>query len=151
MLENRIPPPIVAAFFGILMWLSSLALPSTEISDELRFTVSIGVLVLGVIFCVAGVLSFRMAKTTVNPLQPEKATSLVDTGIYKITRNPMYFGFALFLLAWSVFLSAPVAVIGVVVFVLFMNRFQIGPEEKALTKIFGEEFETYQTRVRRWL
>jgi len=151
MFENRIPPPIVAAFFGLVMWASSLVLPALEVSDQLRIIVSISVLLLGVIFCAAGVLSFRLAKTTVNPLQPDKASSLVDSGIYRITRNPMYLGFSLFLLAWSVFLSSPLLILGMVAFVLFMNRFQIKPEERALTKIFGEEFEGYQARVSRWL
>jgi len=151
MFENKIPPPIVAAFFGFVMWALSLVLPQVHVSDQHRISVSIGVLLLGVVFCAAGVLSFRRAKTTVNPLQPEKASSLVDSGIYRVTRNPMYLGFSFFLLAWSAFLSSPVLILGMVAFVLFMNRFQIKPEERALTKIFGEEFDAYQARVRRWL
>ncbi len=63
----------------------------------------------------------------------------------------MYVGFALSLLAWACYLVSPLALLGVLGFVLYMNRFQIGPEERALTILFGSEFQVYQAQVRRWL
>ena len=116
-----------------------------------RFTLSAATVALGIFFCIAGVVSFRRAKTTVNPLKPEAATALVSSGIYGISRNPMYVGFALFLLAWVVYLSSPWLSTGIVGFVLYMNQFQIEPEERALKEIFGPEFISYQAKVRRWL
>ena len=105
----------------------------------------------GAFFCLAGVVSFRRAKTTVNPLKPEQASSLVTSGIYRWSRNPMYVGFALFLVAWAAWLASPWTLLGVAGFVLYMNRFQIGPEERALASLFGIDFNHYCASVRRWL
>jgi len=150
-LKNRVPPPLVAGLFAFVMWAVSFVVPSIEMNNGVRLTLSAVVVALGIFFCIAGVVSFRKAKTTVNPLKPETATALVNSGIYVISRNPMYVGLALFLLAWAVYLSSLWASIGVVGFVLYMNHFQIEPEELALKEIFGSEFIDYQAKVRRWL
>jgi protein-S-isoprenylcysteine O-methyltransferase Ste14 len=146
-LENRIPPPLVALFCGIAMWVVARVMPVHTLS-----LVVVGVLVvLGVFFCAAGVVSFRLAKTTVNPLKPELASALVTSGIYRITRNPMYLGFALLLCAWASFLGSVWAASFIVLYVLFIQRFQIQPEERALQGIFGETFSHYKQDVRTWL
>lgn len=146
-LEHRVPPPLVAILFGGLMWLIS---PQAATAGW-HLGAAIAVLLMGAAVCLAGVLSFRLARTTVNPLRPETASALVSSGIYRHTRNPMYLGFAIALVAWAFYLASPVALLGVVGFVLYMNRFQIGPEEQALAILFGEDFAAYRTRVRRWL
>ncbi len=84
-------------------------------------------------------------------LQPERTSALVTTGVYRITRNPMYVGLLLGLLAWAAGLSSPVSLAGPVAFIMAINRFQIEPEEKALLAKFGPEYETYKSAVRRWL
>lgn len=146
-LEHRVPPPLVATLFGGLMWLIS---PQAATAGW-HLGAAISVLLLGAAVCLAGVLSFRLAQTTVNPLKPETASALVSSGIYRHTRNPMYLGFAIALVAWSLYLASPVALLGVAGFVLYMNRFQIVPEEQALASLFREEFAAYRRRVRRWL
>jgi protein-S-isoprenylcysteine O-methyltransferase Ste14 len=133
------------------MWGLSLITPAIETTATIRLAATMVVFFAGILFCFAGVISFRQAKTTVNPLKPDSASSLVDTGIYRVTRNPMYVGFALGLLAWSFYLASPWSLAGVVVFILYMNRFQIGPEERALHSLFSDEYYRYQARVRRWL
>lgn len=151
-LENRIPPVAVAALFGVLMWLAAYYLPGVlALPIEWRAGLALAVLLVGAFICLAGVVSFRQASTTVNPLQPETASALVSSGIYRYTRNPMYLGFATALLAWSILLGSPVSVLGVLGFVLFMNRFQIRSEERALANLFGSDFEQYCRTVRRWL
>ncbi|MCO6056067.1 isoprenylcysteine carboxylmethyltransferase family protein [Pseudomonas sp. MOB-449] len=150
-LEHRVPPPLVAIVFGALMWLISPQAPDINITASGHVAASIAALLVGVAVCLAGVLSFWRARTTVNPLRPETASALVSSGIYRFTRNPMYLGFAIALVAWSIYLASPVALLGVAGFMLYMNRFQIGPEEKALADLFGEDFTTYRLRVRRWL
>lgn len=146
--ENRIPPPLVATVFAILMGL--YAQPDLQSYGSWRAWPAAAIAVLGLGVCLAGVLSFRLARTTVNPLRPENASSLVVAGIYHRTRNPMYLGFALVLLAWSVLLGAPLTLLGVGGFVLYMNRFQIRPEEQALARLFGDDFSRYCSRTRRW-
>ncbi|MBB4864734.1 protein-S-isoprenylcysteine O-methyltransferase Ste14 [Pseudomonas nitritireducens] len=146
-LEHRIPPPLVATITGLLMWLA--VRPIAPLGG--RLWLALLVVLAGVAVCLAGVASFRRARTTVNPLKPESASSLVVAGIYRHTRNPMYLGFAIILLGWCVFLGSALAVIGVAAFVLYIGRFQIRPEERALRELFGAEFDAFCGRVRRWV
>lgn len=150
-LENKIPPPLIASLIGAAMWLLSFYVPSIAVAEWVRIALALTITALGTFFCLSGAVSFRRAKTTVNPLKPETASALVSSGIYQYSRNPMYVGFALFLVALAAYLASPVALLGPLGFVLYMNRFQITPEERALTALFGAEFQAYQARVRRWL
>jgi protein-S-isoprenylcysteine O-methyltransferase Ste14 len=63
----------------------------------------------------------------------------------------MYLGFAAILVGWGIYLSNALSLVLLPLFVLYMNRFQIGPEEEALRSLFGREFDAYAGRVRRWL
>jgi protein-S-isoprenylcysteine O-methyltransferase Ste14 len=150
-LKLKIPPPLVALVAALAMWFAARAAPSCTFMLPAQRILAACVAVVGVATSIIGVASFRRAGTTVNPMRPEKASSLVISGIYKLTRNPMYLGLLLVLLAWAVFLSNAVAFIALPAFVLYMNRFQIGPEETALASVFGQEFAAYKSRVRRWL
>ena len=105
----------------------------------------------GLVICVAGVVQFRRAKTTVNPLTPETTTAMVTSGIYRFSRNPMYLGFLLALTGWAVFLSHVLVFVFLPLFVVYMNRFQIIREERALAAKFGRHFTDYRGSVRRWL
>lgn len=150
-LELKIPPVVVwictAALMGFVAW----AEPYRPFQIPARVTIAVLLAIAGVVIGVLGVVAFRRRQTTVNPLKPENASALVATGIYRHTRNPMYLGLGLILAGWGIFLNNALAVIFLPAFVLYMNRFQIRPEERALTKIFGPEFVAYQSRVRRWL
>lgn len=150
-LEHRIPPPLVAALFGLAMWALARVVPGIALAPWLRVGATAAIFLAGACFCLAGVASFRRARTTVNPLKPEQASALVSSGIYRWSRNPMYVGFALFLAAWAAWLASPWTLLGVAGFVLYMNRFQIAPEERALAALFGKQFTDYCARVRRWL
>jgi len=150
-LKLKIPPPIVALIFGALMWLVARAAPMFAFALPGRGIIATCIVLTGFTTAVMGAASFRRAGTTVNPLHPEKASSLVISGVYKVTRNPMYLGLLLVLVAWGIFLSNVLALILLPVFVLYMNYFQIRPEEIALTSVFGQQFVAYKSRVRRWL
>jgi protein-S-isoprenylcysteine O-methyltransferase Ste14 len=106
----------------------------------------------GLAFDLAGLRAFLARRTTINPLRPERASSLVTDGVYRITRNPMYIGMVFLLLAWGLYLAdAAALLLGPVAYMLYLNRFQIGPEERVLLGLFGEEYRGYMARVRRWL
>jgi len=105
----------------------------------------------GVAVALGGVVSFRRARTTVNPLKPETTAALVVSGVYSFTRHPMYLGMVSVLLAWAVFLASPWSLAGPVLFALYITRFQIVPEERVLSGLFGESFAAYTRQVRRWL
>jgi len=107
--------------------------------------------VAGAAFDLSGLLAFRASRTTINPLQPQRASALVVGGVYRFTRNPMYVGMALFLLAWAVYLSAVLPFLGPLLFALYITRFQIQPEERVLKALFGAGYLAYAARVRRWL
>lgn len=150
-LELKTPPPLAFALAALIMWLLSKTLPPVAAVFETRLTVALGIAAIGGFISVAGARAFRRARTTTNPLQPHQASALVTEGIYRVTRNPMYVGLMLVLIAWAVVLGSPVSLAGPVAFVVYMNRFQIGPEEVALAAKFGDEFERYRARVRRWI
>jgi protein-S-isoprenylcysteine O-methyltransferase Ste14 len=150
-LELRMPPPVVALVAGLLMWLAAQVVPSFGWPLPARIAAAAALAVVGVAFDVAGFVSFRRARTTINPLRPARASSLVVTGVYRYTRNPMYVGAALLLLAWAAFLANAAALALVPAFVLYLTRFQINPEERALSGIFGAQYRAYCGRVRRWL
>ena len=151
LLELRIPPLVVVAAAALLMWLIARGLPALHI-DLAGTTFAAAVLwCIGIIMAAAGVLEFRRARTTTNPLAPQDASTLVTGGVYRFSRNPMYVGFVTVLLGWAVFLSNPAVLIVVLACVCYLTRFQIVPEERVLEKTFGPEFEAYRRAVRRWL
>lgn len=95
-------------------------------------------------------VQFFKSKTTVDPTTPSKASKLVTSGIYQFSRNPMYLGLLLILLAWGLWLGNAFNVLLAAGFVAYMNKFQILPEEEALMKLFHKEYKQYCTLVRRW-
>jgi protein-S-isoprenylcysteine O-methyltransferase Ste14 len=150
-LELKIPPVAIVLVTAALMWLASWAVPAFVIPISARTIPAVSLAIVGAVVIVLGVLSFRRARTTVNPMAPGSSSSLVCSGIYALSRNPMYLGLLAILLGWAVFLSNAIAFLLLPAFVLYMNRFQIEPEERALAARFGPEAAAYRSRVRRWL
>ena len=150
-LELKVPPPVVAFVLVLAMWAVSRFTSTLEVDASWRNAVAVSLALIGGAFSVAGMTAFRSAKTTLSPMKPETASSLVTSGIYRVTRNPMYVGLLFVLVGWAVFLGAPWALAGPVVFVSYMTRFQIAPEEKALMSAFPEAYAIYTAKVRRWL
>ncbi len=155
-LELKIPPPVTAVLTATGMWgLSRTSfLPDwmSGMPTAWRIGGAMALALVGLGFDVAGIIAFRRAKTTVNPLKPEKSVALVSAGVYRITRNPMYVGMVFILAAWGVYLASVWALLmGPLLFAAYITRFQIKPEERVLARRFGAEFEGYQARVRRWL
>jgi len=150
-LENRIPPPLVTAAFAIAMAVCAGLLPSLSVRFPGQGLASALLLAAGLGVIATAILRFVRARTTVNPLRPQEASALVTGGLFRVTRNPMYFGMALALAAWAVWLGNAAAALLPAGFVAYIGRFQIAPEERALRAHFGEEFEAYARRVRRWI
>jgi protein-S-isoprenylcysteine O-methyltransferase Ste14 len=150
-LEMKIPPVVVASLVAVLMLVVARYWPGMAIPGPVRLAAICTLLPAGALFGIGGVVSFRRAGTTVNPLDPDLTTSLVTSGIYRYSRNPMYVGIQCCLLAFGFFLSSPPAIFASAVFVLYINRFQIRPEEDLLAEKFGEQYRDYRSIVRRWL
>lgn len=150
-LELKIPPAALFLIFAGLIWATSKILPGFSIFIAYNKVIGVGLFMAGVFIGLAGVAEFRKAKTTVDPLKPEDASNIVESGIYKISRNPMYLGLFTGLMGWALYLSNILNILLLICFVIYMNRFQIIPEEKAMTKKFGDDFKRYKKKVRRWI
>ena len=151
MLENRIPPPVVFLLTGLVMWLAARRLPHLSVDASVG-AFAVGLLSLFALICgVSAVIAFRRARTTIDPVRIEAASSLVTSGIFRVTRNPMYLALTLLLLALSVHLATPWAMLGPALFVLYITRFQILPEEGVMRQKFGSAYAEYCERVRRWI
>jgi protein-S-isoprenylcysteine O-methyltransferase Ste14 len=150
-LETRIPPPVVGAATGVAMWglVTGGSAPATLAAWQ--WVVCAGLAMTGMLFDLLGLLAFRSARTTINPMAPQRSSALVTAGVYRITRNPMYVGMGLLLTAWAVALGSVWALAGPATFWLYITRFQIQPEERILKERFGSDFDAYCRRVRRWL
>ena len=150
-LELRVPPLVVVLVAAGLMWLLARTFPGYALRVPAAMALAVVLFLAGAAFTLSGVLAFRRANTTVNPTTPEASATVVSTGVYARTRNPMYLGMLLALLAWAVALDSLTALLGPIAFVLYMNRFQIAPEERALHEKFGAAYDAYCAGVGRWI
>lgn len=151
-LDLKIPPPLVGIvcaglMYGLARWLPQAALDADAVRQPLAFLLG----VCGLALDVSGLIAFHRHRTTVNPLAPGRSSAVVTDGVYRVTRNPMYLGMLVLLLAWCVWLGNLAALLGPVLFVGYITRFQIIPEERILQAKFGEPYAQYLQRVRRWL
>ena len=149
-MKLKVPPVLVFIVFDALMYLLSRFLPVGYFeffgSRYLMYALLVGGVSIGFI----SLVQFFKSKTTVDPTAPAKATSLVTSGVYQFSRNPMYLGLLLILLAWGLWLGNAFNVLLAAGFVGYMNKFQIVPEEEALYKMFGNSYKQYRTLTRRW-
>lgn len=150
-LETKVPPVAVFIISALLIWFISKYGSQVEVTDLTRSIIAFCFVLSGAVSGLYGIYSFRKIETTTNPMQPEKADQIVTTGIYRLSRHPMYFGLALVLIALSVYLKSLWALPVVLLFMIYMTRFQIIPEERAMIKLFGDEYFEYMKNVRRWI
>lgn len=152
-LELKIPPVAVTLLFASLMWGLARSTPNLgfTLPGGLRLTVLALFATAAAVAGLAALRSFRRARTTVNPLSPQGCTTLVTSGVFGYSRNPMYLALLLALLGWGLYLANPLAVLLALAFIPWMNHFQIQPEERVLLRVFGQAFADYRRRVRRWL
>ena len=133
------------------MWALSLLIQAAGFSLPAHTAIALVVSGAGGVFALPAIVSFLLAKTTIFPNKPHEASKLIVTGVNAISRNPMYLGLLLVLIAWAIYLSNIVSFVPLPFFVVYLNQFQIIPEERALAERFGSEYEQYRKRVRRWL
>ena len=148
-MKTKIPPPIIALGCIVINYLSTylinpISFPNSEIIGGL-------ILLVGIATTVLAILLFKNYKTTVNPMRPEESTTLVTTGIFSVTRNPMYFGLFFIISSTVLFFGSWFGIIILIFFVWFITKFQIIPEEEAMEKLFGNKYDEYRQNVRRWI
>ena len=150
-MKPRIPPPVIALAAALLMEALHRWFPLAQWIFPPWLRLGALAAALGVAMSATAFRSFRRAHTTVNPLDPGKATQLVTDGVFGITRNPMYLGLLLVLAGWAVWLGSVSVWLVPPLFTVVTTYAQIVPEERALTQLFGEQYLKYQREVARWV
>ena len=145
-LDTKIPLTIVTIITLTIIYLFDLK--EYNLNNDV---ITVVILFIGIIFILSAVIQFVNRKTTVNPTKPYKTTSLVITGVYKITRNPMYLGMLLIIISFAFYKASIISLILIPFFIFFINKFQIEPEEFEMRKKFGKEYEDYCKKVDRWI
>ena len=148
-IKTKFPPPLVALTFGFLINYTKNIFPKYEIKNEIIFGSLM--IISGLIIILSAIILFKKYQTTISPLNPSNATKLITDGIYKFSRNPMYLGLLLMLMGISIILNLTGGVFLIPLFILYLNLFQIIPEENAMVDLFKGEFLEYKENVRRWI
>ena len=141
----------MALLIAVAMGAAAFVVGPLESPRVWRIGVAALLVAAGLACAVAGVLAFRRAGANLDPHRIDKGEALVTEGVYRYTRNPMYLGMALVLLGYSVYLLRPVDFLGPLAFLVYITRFQISPEERAMARKFGARYEAYKRAVRRWI
>ena len=149
MIQNKIPPPIVTLFFGLCIYFSRDYFLSYEY--KLLDILSYMCYFIGLCILILAVNSFKKQSTTVNPIKIENASSLVTSGVFEYSRNPMYLGMALILFGLALMFNMIGGIIFTLLFTIYITKFQIKPEEEVMERLFGEDFLKYKQKVRMWL
>jgi protein-S-isoprenylcysteine O-methyltransferase Ste14 len=150
-MDLKIIPVVQVIIAALLMWTGAYLFPSLYFYFLATKTLVITLVVIAIIVGLTAVFSFRNHKTTVDPTNPEKASKVVNSGIYAFSRNPMYLALLLVLLAFAFYLSNFITFVVIPLFIAYITQFQIKPEERALTSLFGQNYRQYTKKVRRWI
>ena len=148
-MNNKIPPPIVTLSFGLMIYFSRNIFP--DINNIIFYILSLFFIILGPFILISAVRSFKAEQTTINPININNASSLVISGVFKYSRNPMYLGMVFILLALSFRFNLVGGILFTSIFIMYITKFQIIPEEAAMKSIFGEDFNKYKNKTRRWI
>ncbi len=150
-LALKVPPPVQVLICGILMWVVDRQLRGGQLESAIQLPIAILFATSGIVLLVFSMLAFRRASTTVDPFHPEEASQLVVDGVFGYSRNPMYVSLLLVLISWAIWLGSLYNVAALALFVTYITFFQIIPEEEAMRSLFGESYEHYCSKVRRWV
>jgi len=150
-LDLRIPPDVVWLVVAAMQWLASRVTPTLDVATPWRIVIALVLAAAGAVLIVAGRVALNRAGTTWHPTEPARATALVTSGVYRFSRNPMYLGMELVLLGLAALLASPAAALVSALFVAYIDRFQIRPEERTLAGALGQDYDDYRRDVRRWV
>jgi protein-S-isoprenylcysteine O-methyltransferase Ste14 len=144
----RVPPPLLALLAGVAQ---RLLTPGAPAPTKMRGAAAAALALTSVGISGSTARRFKQGGTTVDPVHPERASTLVTNGPNSVTRNPMYVGLAGLLLANAVRRGSWLALAPLAGFVAVIDRLQVAPEERALRAKFGAAYDEYSTAVPRWI
>lgn len=150
-LELRVPPVVVVLVMMVAMRVCVRWSPPMPVPAHAADPLGTVLMIAGALVATAGALQFHRHETTVDPMHPDRATRLVERGVFAVSRNPMYVGFVVILIGAALALNALMALLGPLLLAVWLHRFQIQPEERFLRRQFGAAFDDYCRRVPRWL
>lgn len=146
--KPRIFPPVWLLLCAVAMFALDRWLPLVQFYPSLPWPAWF-LMAPGLLLVLVAANLFKRAETGVVPFS--KSTTLVTSGIYRITRNPMYLGMALVLAGAAIKIGSLSAWLPVIFFVFIIQRQFIRNEEIFLTAIYGDEYRRFCKKVRRWL
>ena len=148
-LKIKIPPPIIVIFLILAVYFSS----NLTIGFDLPFkkTISLLLLFIGLLIIFIPVFQFIKSKTTINPQSFKNVNNLVSSGIFKISRNPMYLGMLIIISSTVIYYLNYFSVFTPFIFYFWINEFQIKREEKKLEEKFGSDYKKYKSKTKRWI
>lgn len=145
-----LPPPLIYVAFLFAGWgLGTLVQePSLGLTTEIRRGGAFALIIVGLLVEMAALTRFRRLGT---PPEPWKATTALATdGLYRLSRNPIYVGFAFIYLGFATAMDSWAALAMILPCMVVVDRFVVLREERYLAGKFGAEWETYRQQVRRW-
>ncbi|MCB1561183.1 MAG: isoprenylcysteine carboxylmethyltransferase family protein [Xanthomonadales bacterium] len=149
--ELKVPPALLLVAAALAIRGVAALAPWARINLPGRFWIAALLIVVGIAVAALGAIEFGRQRTTVDPMHPEKVSSLVTSGVFGFSRNPMYLGFLLVLLGGVAWTANALSLLPVLAFALYLTRFQIIPEERWMQRQFGDDYDAYRQRVRRWI
>lgn len=150
-LETKIPPPVYGIAIAFLIWWLAKEIPSFTLIPVSISKLGIALIIAGVLIDISALVQFIKQRTTPNPLSPQNANAIVISGLYKFSRNPMYLGLLLSLTGWAIVQANLFGFVCLPIFIWLINTMQIKPEERILREKFGDSYQQYLSKVRRWI
>jgi len=145
----KVLPPTLSLICLILIVVSHWAFPIQIIFPTPFNLVGLAPLVLGVFISVSANRQFAKAGTNVNTFN--EPDTLVTDGWFSHSRNPMYLGFVIALAGIWILLGSMSPILGVLIFTIVTDRWYIAYEEQKMAAKFGQAYQDYKRRVRRWV
>ncbi len=151
MRASRVPPPVWLLIFAAVMWTLDRYCPIVTLIAAPWNRLGYLPIAFAPLAPAAAVIQFRRARTTTNPMDPAKASTLVTGGVFRWTRNPMYLGLSVLLVGFAIRLGTLSPFVLPPMFAFLITQVQILPEEQALRARFAGDYERYCREVGRWL
>ena len=148
-MKTKIPPPILAALMIGFVYFSTLLFE--PITFNYQGALSILLVIIGLAYALPSFRLFSHHKTTISPFTPSEIAVLLTEGMYRYSRNPMYLGLLLLIISSTIWFGSWLGMLIILIFIFLVNFLQIISEEDALLNIFGEEYNEYKKKVRRWI
>lgn len=146
---KRIFPPVYLGIALAAMVIAHFVLPAVQLLAFPWTLTGLAPIAAGIALNLAADRAFTARGTTVKPFA--RSSALVTTGVFGLSRNPMYLGMILLLIGVGLLLGSLLPFLAVIAFAVLIDRRFVTAEERMLAETFGDEWRVYRRRVRRWL